>query len=105
MAVVPAVVLEGRACSRRSGAASARQGDALRVFAIIAITTILSVAVVAAVFSALLTPLPRFFDLYLAGVVANSDRHAVRRARLDDHVLRPQAEQGPAVETTASTTS
>lgn len=72
MAVVPAVVLEGRdplGAFQRSFALV--RGDGLAVFAIIALTTLVSVAVSAAI-QAALAPLPRFVDIYLAWVVANS---------------------------------
>jgi hypothetical protein len=72
MAVVPAVVLEGRdplGAFQRSFALV--RGDALAVFAIIVLTTVVSIAVSAAI-QAALAPLPRFVDIYLAWVVANS---------------------------------
>jgi hypothetical protein len=72
MAVVPAVVLEGRdplGAFQRSFALV--RGDGLSVFAIILLTTLVSVAVSAAI-QAALAPLPRFVDIYLAWVVANS---------------------------------
>ncbi len=72
MAVTPAVVLEGKGVLEAFGRSfQLVRGDGLRVFAIIAITTIFS-TIIATVIRALLTPLPRFFDLYLAGVIANS---------------------------------
>jgi hypothetical protein len=72
MAVTPAVVLEGKGVLEAFGRSYRLvRGDGVRVFAIIALTTIFS-TIVAAVIRALLTPLPRFFDLYLAGVIANS---------------------------------
>jgi hypothetical protein len=72
MAVVPAVVLERRdplGAFQRSFALV--RGDGLAVFAIIVLTTLVSVAVSAAI-QAALAPLPRFVDIYLAWVVANS---------------------------------
>jgi hypothetical protein len=72
MAVVPAVVLEGRdplGAFQRSFALV--RGDAIAVFVIIVLTTVVSVAVSAAI-QAALAPLPRFVDIYLAWVVANS---------------------------------
>jgi hypothetical protein len=72
MAVTPAVVLEGKGVLQAFVRSyELVRGDGLRVFAIIALTTIFS-TIVAAVIRALLTPLPRFFDLYLAGVIANA---------------------------------
>jgi hypothetical protein len=47
------------------------RGDGLAVFVIIVLTTLVSVAVSAAI-QAALTPLPRFVDIYLAWVVSNS---------------------------------
>jgi hypothetical protein len=72
MAVVPVVVLEGcgvRAAFRRSFALV--RGDGFAVFAIIVLTQIFA-AIIASVIQALLSPLPRFFDIYLGWVVANA---------------------------------
>jgi hypothetical protein len=72
MAVVPVVVLERcgvRQAFRRSAALV--RGDALTVFAIIFVSQIFA-AIIASVIQALLTPLPRFFDVYLAWVVSNA---------------------------------
>lgn len=72
MGVTPAVVLERRGVLESFGRSYRLvKGDGLRVFAIIALTTIFS-TIVATVIRAILTPLPRFFDIYLSGVVANS---------------------------------
>jgi hypothetical protein len=72
MAVTPAVVLEKKGVLEAFGRSyELVRGDGLRVFAVIALTTIFS-TIVAVVIQAILTPLPRFFDVYLAGVVANS---------------------------------
>jgi hypothetical protein len=70
--VTPAVVLENRSVF----AAFARSqrlvsGYFLRVLAVVAIT-VAAATVVWTVISALLSPLPPFFSIYAAGVVANS---------------------------------
>jgi hypothetical protein len=72
MAVTPAVVLERRGVAdsfRRS--IDLVRGDGLRVFAIIGITWLFG-AIIATVIRAVLVPLPPFFDIYIAGVIANS---------------------------------
>ena len=72
MAVTPAVVLEHkgvRAAFSRS--LQLVRGDGLRVFAIIALTTVFS-TIVAVTIQAMLAPLPDFLDIYFAGVVANA---------------------------------
>jgi hypothetical protein len=46
-------------------------GDFLRVFAVVALTVILA-SIIGAMILALLSPLPAFFDVYVAGVIANS---------------------------------
>lgn len=70
--VVPAVVLERKgvleAIKRSQRLAS---GDVLRIVVIIVISVLVT-NVVAAVITALLGALPRFVDVYVAGVVANS---------------------------------
>lgn len=69
---VPAVVLETRGvvdAFRRS--MRLVSGDALRVFAIIIITVALA-TIIAYMILIIMSPLPRFFDVYVAGVVANS---------------------------------
>ena len=70
--ITPVVVLERRAALPSfSRSAALVSGNGLRVFAVIAVTVIGS-SIVSAVIFALLSPLPPFFDLYIAGVVANS---------------------------------
>jgi hypothetical protein len=72
MAVTPAVVLERKGVLEAFGRSyELVRGDGLRVFAVIAITTIFS-TIIAALIRAVLTPLPDFFDIYLAGVIANA---------------------------------
>jgi len=69
---VPAAVLERRGvidAFRRS--MRLVQGDAWRVFAVILLTIAFS-TIVATMIIVILSPLPRFFDIYVAGVVANS---------------------------------
>jgi hypothetical protein len=69
---VPAVVIETRgvidAFKRSMRLVS---GDALRVFAVILITVALA-TIIAYTILILLSPLPEFFDVYVAGVVANA---------------------------------
>jgi hypothetical protein len=70
--LIPAVVLERKsvfeAFSRSQRLVS---GDFLRVFAVVALTVILA-SIIGAMILALLSPLPAFFDVYVAGVIANS---------------------------------
>ena len=70
--VTPAVVLEGKgvlaAFSRSQRLVS---GNFLRVFAVVALTVVLA-GIVWTVIVALLSPLPPFFSIYVAGVVAYS---------------------------------
>jgi hypothetical protein len=70
--VMPAVVLERRgvlgSISRSQQLVS---GDFLRVFAVVGITIVLS-TIVNVMIVAILTPLPDFVDIYVAGVIANS---------------------------------
>ncbi len=69
---VPAVILENRGvvdAFRRS--MRLVSGDAWRVFAIVLITVAFA-TIIATVIIVVLSPLPRFFDIYVSGVVANS---------------------------------
>ena len=70
--LTPAIVLEQKGVVA-SFARSQRlvSGDFLRVFAVIAVTVILA-TIVGVMIVALLSPLPPFFDIYIAGVIANS---------------------------------
>jgi hypothetical protein len=71
-AIIPAIVLERRGvleCFHRSQYLVS--GNALKVFAVIAITVLLSAAV-SSVVQLALSPLPRFGDVYVASLVANS---------------------------------
>lgn len=69
---VPAVILESRGVFE-SFRRSMRlvSGDAWRVFAIVLITVAFA-TIIATMIIVVLSPLPRFFDIYIAGVVANS---------------------------------
>jgi hypothetical protein len=70
--VTPAIVLERQgvfAAFRRSQRLVS--GDFWRVLAVVLVTVVLA-AIVATMIVALLSPLPPFFDLYVAGVIANS---------------------------------
>jgi hypothetical protein len=69
---IPAVVLEGRGileCFRRS--MFLVQGNFLKVLAVI-VVTVLFATIVATVIQAILSPLPRYVDIYVTGVIANS---------------------------------
>jgi hypothetical protein len=69
---IPAVVLEGRGvieCFRRS--MYLVQGNFLKVLVVIVVTIIFA-TIIATVIQAILWPLPRYVDIYLTGVVANS---------------------------------
>ncbi len=69
---VPAVVIETQGivgAFRRS--MRLVSGDALRVFAVILLTVLLA-TIVAYMILILMSPLPEFFDVYVAGVVANA---------------------------------
>lgn len=71
-AFIPAIVLEGRGileCFRRSQYLVA--GNFLKVLAVIVLTIGIS-TIVATVILTILSPLPRYVDVYVAGVIANS---------------------------------
>lgn len=68
----PAIVIEGKSVTEAlSRSWSLVRGDALRVFAVIAITVVLA-AVFSTVIGALLQPLPDAIDGYVASVVASA---------------------------------
>lgn len=70
--VTPAIVLEGKSVLASIGRSQQLvSGNFFRVFAVIAITVVLA-TVVNVVISSLFLPLPAFFDVYVAGVIANS---------------------------------
>ena len=70
--VMPAVVLERKGVlASISRSQQLVSGDFLRVFAIVAITIVLS-TIVSVMIVALLSPLPDFVDIYVSGVIANS---------------------------------
>lgn len=69
---IPAIVLEGHSiidCFRRS--MFLVQGNFLKVLGVIVVTILFS-TIVATVILAILSPLPEYVDVYIAGVVANS---------------------------------
>lgn len=69
---IPAIVLEGHGitdCFRRS--MFLVQGNFLKVLGVIVVTILFS-TIVATVILAILSPLPEYVDVYIAGVVANS---------------------------------
>lgn len=70
--VTPAVVLEEKGIFAAIGRSQRLvSGDFLRVFAVVAITVVLATAIYL-VIVAMLSPLPAFFDLYVAGAIAQS---------------------------------